>query len=392
MWLAMWLVLTGTAQAVSWQSVVDEAEQAWTSGGGASSAAASEGLRRAGRVSGPTLTASTGVRLGSATNQEATASLGVPLGLGLRDRSAFRAEASWIEAQDAVERGVFVDEVVVAWSQWWTTHELLEHLGEWSAELDASEAVVQQAADEGFVSPLDAADFAAERLTVRAELAALQAEERRARALLASRFGLDTALDAGSVRLEDWPVASISADWQALADAVERAPVVVAAEQSAAAEQARARQASTWRPELEVGVAQADGTGQWETLGFVGVQAPLAAPGRADARAARGRAEAERRRADWLQTQQRGAWLAEAAAFTAAQQRAAQLNEEVVGPLTRRVELLETAFAAGQVPAHRLLRARRELHEAEHARLLLVADLLLSSTRAQAVGRAMEAL
>ena len=41
MWLAMWLVLTGTAQAVSWQSVVDEAEQAWTSGGGASSAAAS---------------------------------------------------------------------------------------------------------------------------------------------------------------------------------------------------------------------------------------------------------------------------------------------------------------------------------------------------------------
>ncbi len=390
LWLLVGWTLAASAGPVSWDGVVDTAIDAWSVAEGASLQAELDGARRARRVAATPLSVAGGTRLGARTNQEAFATLQAPLGLGVLARRSWTTRTDALHAEAAVDRQAFVERVLDAWSAWWMARELALHLDAWSVEVKATLAPLDDAVREGLAAPLDAEDLRAELATVRAEAAAARADAIRAEAHLRALLGADPALDGGERHLHDLDVADLDNPWTPLVAQAADAPDVRAAEARADALHAQGRALGAWRPTLEVGVAFADGIGPFEALGVVGIQAPLRPPGLAEARQAQAQATAERRRAAWRTERIAGAWRAEAAGFDAAQDRITRLDREVVAPLARRLERLEAAFGDGLVPADRVIRARRDHHEAEHERLVLTARLVASSARAEAVRRMLE--
>lgn len=389
LWLLVW-TLTATAGTTRWEDVLDAADAAWSRAEGASLQDELDGADRARRVAASLPSLSAGSRLGSLSNQEATASLEAPLGLGLRPRRQWSAEAEALRAEGESDRLAFMDRVLQAWLAWWTARELAEHLGEWSAEVEATLAPLDAAVADGVAAPLDAEDLRAELATVRAEAAAARAQAVRARAALEALLGEAGVPEADGVHVHELDVSTLDNPWAALVGRAADAPEIRAAEARAAALDAEARALGTWRPVAQVGVAWADGNGPFEPLAIVGIQAPLRPAGLAAARQARAQASAELRRAGWRTDRIAGGWRAEAVSFDADRERILRLDRDVVGPLARRLERLEAAFDEGLVPADRVIRARRDHHEAEHERLVLTARLLDAMARAEALRRLLE--
>lgn len=396
-WSLVWTLLAGIAHAapntpepVTWDRIADAATEAWTRAEGASMQAHIEGADLARRAAADLPTLTGGTRLGSLTNQEAVATLQAPIGFGIRPRARWSTHADALRAEADADRQRFVEHVVEAWTTWWTASELVEHLDAWSAEVEATLAPLDAAVTDGVSAPLDAEDMRAELATVRAEAAAAGAEAVRAEASLRMLLGQDAVLDAGDEHLHDLDVAHLANPWHDLVDRAADAPVVRADVARAEALQAQAKELATWRPVLEAGVAFADGNGPFEPLAVVGLSAPLRPSGLAAARETRALAAAEAHQATWRTDRVEGAWRAEAAGFDADHTRIDRIDREVVEPLASRLARLEDAFADGLVPADRVIRARRDHHEAEHERLLLTARLLASSARADTVRRLLE--
>jgi len=384
------LVIDAWSAPVTWDTVVDAADAAWDAAEGASMDARIDGAERSARVAPELPSITSGGRLGSATNQELVTTLAVPLALGTRSRRRWHSAAETLRREDAHGRQVFVEEVLDAWVAWWTAEELVEHLDEWSADVERTLAPLDDAVSAGVAAPLDAEDLRAELASVRAEAAGVQAEAVRAAATLTMLLGEATVLDRGDRHLHDLDVSSLHDPWSALTDQAASAPAVRASEARAAEALAHARASRAWRPQAEVGVAWADGNGPFESLVVFGLSAPLRAPGAAEARAARGEALAASKQTGWLQARVQRAWEAESVGFGAALARIERLDREVIGPLERRLDRLDEAFRDGLVPADRVVRARRDHHESEHERLVLTAGLLGSIARADALRRVLE--
>jgi len=388
-WLLGWS-LAADAQTLTWDEVVDAAADAWSRAEGASLQAEVEGAEQGRRVAAAPLSVMAGTRLGSPNNQEVVAAVQAPVGLGVRARRRWSTGAEALRAEAAAERQGFVERVLDAWSAWWTAQELALHLDAWSEEVQGTLAPLDQAVDEGLAAPLDAEDLRAELAGVRAEAAAARAEAVRMAAELRTLLGAEVVLGEGGVHLHDLDAGEVANPWEALISRSVDSPEVRAAEVRAEALQAEAKAARTWHPVVQAGVALADGNGPFEPLAMVDLQVPLRPPGLAEARVARARATAERHRSRWRAERIAGAWRAEAAGFTADQERIARLERDVVAPLARRLERLEAAYRDGLVPADRVIRARRDHHEAEHERLVLIAHLRASSARAESIARLLE--
>jgi hypothetical protein len=124
-------------------------------------------------------------------------------------------------------------------------------------------------------------------------------------------------------------------------------------------------------------------------MAFVGLELPLAQGQRAAAARAAGDAAAAAAEGRHAARRLAATVAAEATAFEAGRAQLQRLEAEVMAPLLAREQALEAAFAARQVPAERLVRARRDRHEAEHEEILVVAALRASEARAAALRAAL---
>ena len=389
MWWLAWTV-AASAGPVTWESVADEAIDTWAGTGGEVVDARVDGAVRARRVAtrGPSVAAQ--AQAGMASANQVTVYAQADLALGLRARQLWDRRADALRAEGAVGRQDFVERVLDAWTTWWMAQELAEHLDAWSDEVEATLRPLDEAVKEGIAAPLDAEDLRTELAGVRAEAAAIRAQAVRAEAELRALLGEDVTLDTGELHLHDLDVAGLQNPWSGLVSRAGDAPRVQAVLAQAGASEASARFGARWVPTLQGGFAAADANGPWGPLGYVGIELPLRPAGLSEARMERAHATALRREADWRTDLVRGAWTTEASAFEADRERIRRLDEEVVGPLERRLRRLEDAFADGLVPADRVIRARRDHHEAEHERLVLAARLLASRAHAQATLRLLE--
>lgn len=133
-----------------------------------------------------------------------------------------------------------------------------------------------------------------------------------------------------------------------------------------------------------------DAAGSMKPLLFAGIQVPLQ-PGvsgaQRQARGAQAAAASEARwRARWVEAELQ----ASAEGFDATVRRLERLHDEVLKPLEARQARLEAAFAEGLVTSDRVVRARRERHEAEHQQVEVAGVLLASVARARAMEQLLE--
>lgn len=125
-----------------------------------------------------------------------------------------------------------------------------------------------------------------------------------------------------------------------------------------------------------------DAQGALRTFGYGGLRVPFGTSDAPERVAARGLAEAARAEADVAAARHQAAMDAEAALWDLEVERLARLRADVVGPMNDRLARTEAAYREGLVTVDRLLRVRRETHEAEHEVWVLVADLLARRARA----------
>ncbi|MEZ4237150.1 MAG: hypothetical protein R3F59_13545 [Myxococcota bacterium] len=379
------------AEPITWDNVTTEAVSAWDAGPGAGALAAADGAARAARAVpvGPRALRAE-VQAGPPAQQQVLTAVEVPLGLGIRDRRWWTAQAVARGAAADAARWDWVLQVQDAWLAWWTASELAHHLDDYAHDVEDDLQGFATAVDEGLLAPLQLEDLRAESLQVRAEAAAMAQEavvaEAEVRALLGER-----ALDAGEHELHDVDP-GVTNPWAGLADEAAALPAVreASARADAARRHAGALGASR-TPTLEVGpMWLPDRQGTLQPLLFAGVRLPLQpgdGPARRDARARAGAAQAD---AAWQARAGAAALTTEALLWDAGRARLSRLQGEVLAPLASRQARLEEALAAGLVTADRVVRARRERHEAEHEQVLVSGALLASGARAEAVRRMLE--
>lgn len=382
-----WLIAVAWGAApVTWDTVTEEAISAYGSGPGRAARLRLEGAgdARASVPVGPVAVRAE-AQVGLAEQQQVLSAVEIPLGLGTRQRRLWASLTDARRADLDADRWHWVQEVQVAWLDWWTATEIRDHLEEYAADVDDDLVGFEQAVQEGLLAPIALEDLRAESLQVQAELAAMDQHVQVAAARMTTLLG-ERSLEAGDHDLHDADPDAAN-PWLGLAERASQLPAVRQAEATADSERYRARALSAARlPTMELGPMWApDASGRLTALGFVGVRLPLQpgiGPERKQALAGAAAAVAER---DWLTKQTAGQLREEAVAWEATRARLLRVERDVLGPLTRRQERLEQALAEGLVTADRVVRARRERHDAEHEEVLVAGALLASEARAELV-------
>jgi hypothetical protein len=382
------------ADPIGWDALPSAIDDAWARGPGAVVAARLDGTAAASRAEpwgAPRLDAQTAPVIGgSGPLFDDNTSIVASMSIGGR-RAARRA---WWEAQTVhlasaahAEKLAFADEARALWLDAWVAGELAEHLTEHAAELEARVATLQAGVAEGLVSTLTIGELEVEVGRLRAEAAVSSMRAEVARVALSGHLGadVDVALDSLPAIEEDLPDAPNP--WDEAIARVQDLPslrAMQAAVDAADAEAAALRRSAP--PEIGVG-------GIWRNtdrdigppgpLFTVGI--PLGNPDAPAARDAAGRAEALRRALAFAVQRQTAALRAERAALASAEGRHALMRDRVEGPLVARVARLTEAVAAGAAPVQLLLLARRDLHEAFHARADAAAEVRVRRARGQAL-------
>ncbi len=328
-----------------------------------------------GRVQGLTLSATPELALdaGSTAEYAGAATLAIELGSRSAARRAaldadWRADAAGLDAR----RWRFVDAVQAAYLGWRVRALERAHLVDYLAEADAELEPIRAAGERRLISRLDLADLEAEVGRIAAELDTATRDARRARARFDAVLGARCDLAAPQP-----PASGDDNPWRPLVERAARFPEIAVHDARRAALQARAQAHAAADPwVVDVGVA-ARAVGSAET--FVGPSIALSVPftDSEGAEAAHARAEAriEESAALAASLRIRAELSAEAADFEALVQSRDALIRDRIAPLEARLRLVEAAFAAAQVEIDRLIRARRDLHEAEHALILLRAEI-----------------
>ncbi len=386
-----WWAAALATTPVTWESVTTEALDAWESGPGAAWVPREEAAREASRrvPVGPTSVRAE-AQLGLSGQEQLLTAVELPLSVGTRERRRWKALADATKAEADWARWEWVQEVHVAWLQWWTASEVAEHLQAYADDVEHDLARFEQAVDDGLLAPLALEDLRAESLQVHAEAAAMEQQATVASARVRGLLGPCT-LDPGDHALHDVPPDAPN-PWEGLGTRAEELPQVRAPLARAEAERRRAKALGAARlPSIEGGPMWApDAQGELRALAFVGVSVPLQ-PGIASSRReALGAAAAAEGEAQWRARERAAHLEEEALAYDASARRLQRLQEEVLGPLTVRQERLEAALAEGLVTADRVVRARRERHEAEHEVVLVAGELLAGAARAEAVRAVIE--
>jgi outer membrane protein TolC len=372
------------AAPLAWDQVTFSAVDAWKAGPGAAARAEIEAAEQARSRAAPPPSFTAMTRLGYPGQDEVQADLSVPLRFGGSQAAVWTTTAERRAAYARLDLAAFVAQTQTAYLGWWEASEVEEHLRVWSAEVDADLARLQSAADAGLIAKFEVDDLRAELATVRAEIADARARARTAEANLETWLGpVELAPPDESHRLHDVRLERNN-PWLRLD--VGHDPRMAVATTEAALGQAEARAVGAWPVEVSLaGAAVSTGVEPaWVPMGGLSITAPFRSPGAAEAADARGRAQAATIRADYLRTYLSGERDAEAAAWEALLAQVHDLRTQVVAPLRDRLARVEDAWKAGLIAVDRVIRARRDHHEAEHSLLTVVAALLASEARAEA--------
>lgn len=376
MWLA-WLFTT--ALASGWSDLPERAARAWEAGPGQAQAARIEGAERAARVGSATeVGLHAEAQLGAVGQDQVLASVALPLvgpGGGAR---AWRAEAQRREAEQTLSRRDWTDQVIALMAALTEAATLREHFAERLETGEATLARYRKAADDGLVSQLAAEDLAAELAGFHREAASWAAREAALRARLEAMLGEPVeALAVPDETSGDNP-------WTPLLTHVSPEASLAGAAAEAAELEARAIGRGT-APVLDIGAtAIREFDDYWVPLAFAGITVPLAHPARGERRERLAEATALSRQQDWEQQRFEGEVNALSAQWEEEHAWALHIEADLVAPLRRRAERLESAFTEGLVAADHLVRARNEHHEAEHAQLELRLSLVVHEARAAA--------
>ncbi|MCB9671144.1 MAG: TolC family protein [Alphaproteobacteria bacterium] len=368
---------------ITWETLNADALAVFEDGPGASVTARARAARDAvGAVAvGPTAVRAE-AQVGLPAQRQALAAVEMPLGVGRSERRWLRAEATARLAEVDSARFTWVRDVQEAWLAWWTASEIAEHLEDYARDVEDDLQGFESAVSEGVLAPLTLEDLRAESLQVRAEAAAMEQTSAVAAAHLRSLLG-ERALDAGGHALHD-AEPGMSNPWTPL---VGRAGDLPAVREAAAREDAARRQVAALgasrTPVLAAGPMWGpDDGGTLRSFAFVGVSMPLQPGVGPDRRVARGEVAAAAAERRWQERSLDAHLEQEALAWDAGRARLQRLRDEVLGPLEARQERLEGALSEGLVTADRVVRARRERHEAEHEQVLVAGELLASAARA----------
>ncbi len=383
----------GDPDPVSWDALSTLTAEVWTAGPGAPAGLQADGLESAARrpVRGPT-SAWAEIQHGVPSQEQLTVAVDVPLRLGLAESRASRDHASAVRAEASADRMDWTELVQEAWLDGWADRENALHLGEYAEELATWIAPLESAAEAGLVARLDVAELQVERARVLAEQAASEESAAAADARLSALLGRSVSVDPADEALHGLALPEVS-PWLQILDHVSLHPSIAAAkaEARAARSDLRALQADAL-PLLSIGGMTVQTNGNTTPLLYAGVSVPLRTERAAQQARARAAASAWTAEAQWQHAQVQARVEAEQARWEAARRRMEALDERLLAPLEARQEATLAAFQQGLIPASHLVLARRDLHEAEHEKILVLVSLLASQARARALDAAIPAL
>ncbi len=375
-----------TPEPLSWTDLPAVSAQVWAGGPGAHTAALAAGIDQGARrpQRGPSAVW-VEVQRGVASQDQTTLALDLPLRLGRAETRAGSARADALRAEGRAAGAAWTEQVIDTWLAGWAARENVAHLGTFADEIASWLAPLESAAAAGLIARLDLAELRVERARVLAEQAASAEAAAAADARLSQLLGRPVAVDPGAGDLHARAPAPEN-PWAALRPLVGNAPVVAAAAAQAAAAQAERR--AVWAealPTASLGAMTVPTAEAGAPFAFAGLSVPLRTDGarrRAEAQAAAAGWSAEAR---WREAQLAARVGAEGQRWRAARDRAATLGTALIAPLEARQDQILAAFSQGLVPASRLIQARRDLHEAEHERILVTVSILASEARAEAL-------
>ena len=286
------------------------------------------------------------------------------------------------------ERWEFIARVHSAYRAWFEAATLEAHLVEDIAAARDALAPLEAATTAGQLGQLELLDLKVEIAEMTTEHNELSARERGARA------ELERLLGHREWRLPDAPLhasGELAGDnpWEQLSATIERHPVLAQLRAEARSLDSRAevlRSSQPWQLQVGAALETAGWREAWVTW-QVGVSVPLSNPNLIEAselEASANAREIEVERALELLTAELSARAADFDRRRAALER---LDRELITVLERRQSLLEAALEKKATPLERVLRARRQLHEAKHQRLELWLSLRASEAAAALAGQ-----
>ena len=361
---------------------------------GAAAAQLAAGLRGAsgrvpGRVQALTVAVSPALDVAPEDSMVGDSVLGLGLDVDLSRRPALARDALVAEAAAAgaashADRHRFVLEAQRRYLAWWRAASVAAHLREDLTTFEAQLEPLRKARDRGLLSPLDEGEFEAALSQIRQEAMELE------RAALGHELELEDLL--GQAVTLPTPAEDALRDplgdanpWSPLLALLTNHPELRAleAEGRAAELEAEASDARPWS--LGLGAeAHRDGTGATWLVGGLSLSIPLEVSDPVSVSRAQARAAASRSDRGWRQAQLEASLRRAQAAWEADALLARDMAARWLPPLERRVALMEEAAAAGQIELQRVIRARRELHEARHRHHTLLARLRSQEMRARA--------
>ncbi len=389
-------------------TVTQAAHQAYAQGQQQAHQALVEGWRRA-RASVPgrlrSLDATVVPELstdGDASLNEYTADVALTLGLGqLAEARREHVEALGEQAQAEADhsRWEYVFAVQEAYLDWWIAALEVEHLSEYVEEAAADIEPFEAALKRERVAALDVADMRAEVARVRAELLEARQRAGRLQARLSELLGgrcrmapvepRHQMVDQEAEQEAEQMDAALPSEnpWEAVSERVEEFPVVAKLEARRERALAGSREAAAQAPwELSAGVGMRSvGFEEYWALGVVGLSIPLGNPAAPEADRLQAEAIAARAEGEWQIRQLRAGLQARADHFEATVETYEALRTEYLGPLEERQAMLDDAVDSGRVNSERVIRARRDLHEAHHKLLMLRTQLHTDLMRAGAM-------
>ncbi|QDG49767.1 hypothetical protein FIV42_03145 [Persicimonas caeni] len=329
---------------------------------------------------------------GASELNEYTADVALTVELGrlaeLR-REQYAALGDEARAQVEQHRWEYVFAVQSAYLDWWTYALEAAHLDAYVDEASADLDPLRDALEKQQIAAIDVADMEAELARIRAERLEARQRANAASAELARLLG--GRCELASVEVEHKPSKNVAASnpWKALASKVDQFPSVKALQarqKSALAGAEAARAQAPW--ELSVGAGMRSvGFDEYWAQGVIGLSIPLGNPAAPEADELQAAAIAARAESDWQLEQLRAGLAARADRYSAAVSTFESLNDDYLAPLEKRQKMLDAAVDRGRVSVDRVIRARRDLHEAYHKLLMLRAQIQTNHMRAEAMQR-----
>lgn len=303
-------------------------------------------------------------------------------------RTMWEAAARASGDQRRAERARFVLEAEQTFIDWNAAALVAEHLEEdldaYRSEVEAFDAALRAHA----ISRLDHLDLRADVARLEMELLDAQQDAADARAALISLLGRDVTPDATG--LVEVP-AELANPWTTLAGRAAGHPDVQAMESRADQLRAQAEQSALNPAQLGFGpVLHVENSGFTWLAASIQLTVPLQNTGLSQSIQTHAAA-------DSVETERDGrirAWDAfidgQTERYETLLEHYEALDTEIISLLSERANVVLEAVENGQSTVERLIRARRELHEAEHHRILLAAQVYRSHALAQRLSELLE--